>query len=415
MVVYASRCLLPVSGPPVWDGAVAVDADRISRCGPRAEVLAAAGGRARDLGQAVVFPGLVNAHTHLELSWLGDDPPAGGGYTGWVRALLRRREAPPASEIVLAAAESAARRMVARGTVALGDIGNEGWTPALLADTELHARCFLEVYSFRRADAAPRLAEAARRLEWLARDPRVRRAGERVRVCLTPHAPHTTSEPLLRALAERARDRSAPLSIHVAESADEVDLLRDGSGPFAALLVERGMWDGGWAPPGRTPLAQLAHAGALTPRTLAVHCVKLAAADVELLRASGATVVSCPRSNRRLGVGTAPVERLIAAGVPVALGTDSLASAPDLDLFGEMAAMREAHPLVPASAVLRMATLNGALALGLDERLGSIEPGKLARLNVVPLTAPDSDPHEVLCSFPRQVHALSQAPWEPLR
>jgi cytosine/adenosine deaminase-related metal-dependent hydrolase len=388
----------------VLDGAVAVHDGRVVLCGPRRDVLFAAGGETRDLGQVVLFPGLVNAHTHLELSWMGDDPPLGGDYTAWVRALLARRAARPRHEVVLAAAETAARRMAARGTVAVGDIGNEGWTAGVFAAAELHALCFLEIYGFRAAEAAERLAAAERLLEQ-----------RTLRHLLTPHAPHTTSAPLVRAVADRARSRAEPLSIHVAESEAETDLLRDGSGPFAALLQERGMWDDAWRAPGCTPVAQLDRLGALTPRTLAVHCVQLETADIELLRSAGSFVVSCPRSNRRLGVGVAAIERLLAAGIRVALGTDSLASAGDLDLFAEMAAMREAHPGVPASAVVRMATLDGAAALGLDDRLGSIEPGKLARLNVVPLDHAGADPHEALCSVPRQVFALSDAPWEPLR
>ena len=125
--------------------------------------------------------------------------------------------------------------------------------------------------------------------------------------------------------------------------------------------------------------------------------------------------MTCPRSNERLGVGTAPIPELLGEGIPVALGTDSLASSPDLDLFAEMAALSRLHPRLAPAAVLRMATLNGATALGLDDRLGSIETGKLARLVVVPLEANDEEPLRTLCSSPATVYPLDRAPTSEAR
>ena len=124
-------------------------------------------------------------------------------------------------------------------------------------------------------------------------------------------------------------------------------------------------------------------------------------------------MVTCPRSNQRLGVGTAPIPKLLSAGVPVALGTDSLASSPDLDMFAEMAALVDQHQGLAPAAVLRMATLNGAHALGLDDRLGSIEPGKLAALLVVPLADPADKPFPTVCSNPAEIYLIEEAPAEP--
>jgi cytosine/adenosine deaminase-related metal-dependent hydrolase len=409
--VFAARFVLPVSRPPVHDGAVAVDDGRIVACGPRDEVLAAAGRDApvRELGAAAVLPGLVNAHCHVELSWMGRDRPPGDDYVGWLRGVLERRAAARPTE-TRRAAQRAIADVVDRGTVAIGDVANETWVVPLLARSELMGIAFHEVYAPRAADAEATLRLATANLEALSRDGDVRRAADRWRVALTPHAPHTTSEPLLRALAGRAETADHPLSIHVAESAAEVSLLEDGSGPLPELFRERGVWDEGWKPPRRTPVGQLDRLGVLTPGTLAVHCVQLARADRSRLQARAVHVVTCPRSNAYLGVGTAPVPELLAAGIPVALGTDSLASAPDLDPFAEMAALCRTHPRLSRAAVLRMATLNGATALGLADRLGSIAPGKLARLIVVALHAGDDDPLERICSVPEQVWPLGRAP-----
>ncbi len=140
-----------------------------------------------------------------------------------------------------------------------------------------------------------------------------------------------------------------------------------------------------------------------------MHCVQLDQPDHSTLQAARATVVACPRSNDFLGVGTAPVPALMREGIPVALGTDSLASAPDLDLFAEMAALRRDHPELSPAAVLRMATLNGARALGLGDRLGTIEAGKLAELIVVPLPEQVDNPLELICAEPEKVYRLDEA------
>jgi len=411
--IYLARRVLPVATPPLRDGAVAVEDGRIVAVGPRKELVEQLGDGAatRDLGDVVLMPGLVNAHTHLELSWLGSDPPAGGDYTGWVRELLRLRETEDAA-LAAQAAQQAVDSLVERGTVAVGDISNGVWIAPLLARSPLHGIVFHEIYGMPGDDPSPLLEQAAERLQEIEDDPDVRGAAGRLQLALTPHAPHSTSSALLRGLAGRARAADQPLSIHVAESEAESQLLREGKGPLAELFRERSFLPEGWEAPGFGPVEYLDRIGLLSSRTLAVHCVRLVREDHSRLQSRRATVITCPRSNERLGVGKAPVPELLREGIPVALGTDSLASAPDLDLFGELAALCDLHPgLAPATA-LRMATLNGARGLGLDRRLGSIEPGKLAGLVVLPMEAPDDDPFELACSLPAKVHPLATAPWE---
>jgi cytosine/adenosine deaminase-related metal-dependent hydrolase len=412
MRVFTASCVFPVDSPPIRDGAVAVDDGRITAVGPRRGVLARAGDgtEVRDLGSAALLPGLVNVHCHVELSWMKDDPPPGGDPVVWVRGLLERRDAEDA-DTARRAAETAIEQMVSRGTVALGDVANATWVVPILSRSSLYGVAFHEIYGPRAADAERLIQEAIERLEDVAKDPDLLSAAGRWRVVLTPHAPYTTSEPLLRALAGRAEAAGEPLSIHVAESEAEEALLRDATGPFVELYRERGMWDDDWSPPRLTPVEHLDRLGVLTSHGLAVHCVRLTQRDQSKLQARGAHVVTCPRSNDRLGVGTAPIPALLGAGIPVALGTDSLASAPDLDLLAEMAALRATHPKLAPAAVLRMATLNGAAALGMDDRLGSIAPGKLAKLIVVPLDEEDDDPLGTICSVPDQVYPLDLAPF----
>ena len=412
MIVYAAKHVLPVSSPPIQSGAVVAHEGRIVAVGRRRDLLKAhAGAEVRDLGDAVIIPGLINTHTHIELSWMNGEPPTGGSYMTWLDDLVARREA-----VDPAAARDAAVRaiesMVSRGTVAIGDISNEGWAAPLLASSGLAGIAFHEIYRFKAGDAEAVLDASAARLEAIDATPEMMSAKGRLTAILTPHAAHTTSAPLLKALGGRAAAAGEALTIHVAESAEESRLLRDGTGPFREFLVRRGAWDDGWKAPGLTPMEYLDRLGVLSPRTLAVHCVHLDHHDLTRLQARGVTVVTCPRSNQRLGVGKAPVPKLLALGIPVALGTDSLASSPDVDVFNEVAVLRQEHPGLAPAAALRIATLNGARALGLAKDFGAIEPGKSAALAVVSLPEPNDDPLEAVTWTSEQVFALEGAPWE---
>lgn len=409
MVIHIARHVLPIASPPLVDAAVAVEDGIVRGLGRRKEVLKAAGTGAeiREHPDSVIFPALVNAHAHLELSWAAGSPLPDGGYMGWLRAFLDRRPTIDPAE-ARAAALRAIGEIEANGTVGVGDVGNETWVAPLLAASSLWAVVFHEVLGFRAADAEAKDAQASQDLRRTEADPAVSAAAGRIRLAATPHAAHTASPALLRAIAHHG----TPLSIHVAESEEEMELLRAGTGPLADLLRERGQWDDGWRVPGLSPVAYLDRLGLLGPRTLAVHAVHLDHQDLSLLQARGASVVTCPRSNRRLAVGRAPVPKLLASGIPVALGTDSLATGEDLNLFSEMAALREEHPMLAPAAVLRMATLNGARVLGFAAEAGSITVGRPARLLVAPLWEPGDDPFESVTWGPESFEPLGEAPAE---
>ena len=412
MIVYAAKHILPVASTPIPNGAVLVHEGRIVAAGRRRDVVKAHPGvEVRDLGDSVIIPGLVNAHTHIELSFMNGDPPAGGTFMTWLRDFVARRSGVDAG-VAADAASKAIEAMVSRGTVAVGDIANGSWAAPLLARSGLLGLAFHEIFGFSASDTESILQAAAQRLEAIDAHPEVAAARDRFTTVLTPHAAHTTSFPLLKALGGRAVASGEVLSIHVAESEEESQLLRDGTGPFKDFLIERGAWDPAFKAPGQTPVEYLERLGVLTPRTLAVHCVHLDHQDISRLQARGVTAVTCPRSNQRLGVGKAPVSKLLSAGIPVALGTDSLASAPDLDLFTELADLRQEHPGVSPAAALRIATLNGARALGMARELGSIEDGKLAALAVVGVNDPNDDPLEAVTWSSESVSPLRQAAWE---
>ncbi|MGE5126346.1 MAG: amidohydrolase family protein, partial [Betaproteobacteria bacterium] len=393
--------MLPISGPPLRCGRVAVAGGRIAWVGragdagePRAPL--------RDLGPGVLLPGLVNAHCHLELSHLAGRVPFGGGFVAWIEALVAERgrssplaaaggtAAPPAAEPdeARAATLRAIRFLEERGTVAVGDVSNALAHLDALAGSRLDAVVFAELLAWDpvRADATLAWGEERRRAV-----ASLVRPGLDVR--LAAHAPHSVSPALLRLLVERG----GPAAIHLAESRDEARFLCDGGGPWRGFLERRGLGHVAFEPPGVGPVRYLEQAGALHPRLVAVHCVQVDAADRERLARHGVHVVLCPRSNRSLGVGQADAPALLASGVRLALGTDSLASAETLDVLDDAVLLHRQFPALEPAAIVRMATLGGALALGLDG-LGALAPGKRAALAFAAAAAGPDDPHAHLLS-----------------
>jgi cytosine/adenosine deaminase-related metal-dependent hydrolase len=223
--------------------------------------------------------------------------------------------------------------------------------------------------------------------------------GGRFPVSLAPHAPYSVSPRLFQGIrAAQARTPFLPSSVHLAESPEECELVRTGGGPWRTLLERLRAWDPTWTAPAGSPVEYLDRMGVLDARLLAAHAVHATAGDLALLARRGVTIVTCPRSNVFVGAGEPPVADFYGSGVKVAVGTDSLASNDDLNLFAEMAAMRRLAPRVPASSLLESATAVGAAALGFDASHGTIEPGRTAALIAVSVPPEVIDVEEYLVS-----------------
>ena len=349
---------------------------------------------ARDvrLGDVVIMPGLVNAHTHLELSYLRDQIPPASSFVAWVRGVMagQRMYGDRRAPQILAAIEQAIAESHAAGTIAVGDISNTLATFELLTKSPLAAVVFYELIRFNAPDPRSFVDAAAAAIEALP-------TTEFVRASLAAHAPYSVAPLVFRAIRETVdRDAFTPCSVHLAESAEEVEFVRAGSGPWRSLLEDIGAWDPKWVPPGVSPVQFLDDAGFLGANVVAVHGVQMTLDDLGILKARGTTLVTCPRSNGHTGAGAPPIQDFYDAGVRVAIGTDSLASSPDLNVFAELATMRALAPDVPASSLLRSATLEGARALGFDADYGSIEPSKRAQLIAVSLPPNEDDVEEYL-------------------
>jgi cytosine/adenosine deaminase-related metal-dependent hydrolase len=373
--------VLPIAQPPIRDGWVTVAADRIIGIGSGRPH-----GTAIDVDGAIL-PGLVNAHTHLELSWMRNQVPPASAMPIWVESLMALRRTvghEPAAPIL-----DAIREARSAGTALVGDISNTLAAYDGLVASGMSGTIFRELLGFNVADPGAVVATARAQIDALPRS-------DRLRVSVVPHAPYSVSPALLRAIAAESGD--APISIHLGESAEEVEFLRSGTGTWRQLLGKLGVWSDSWKPPAAGPVEYVRGHGLLNGRLLAVHCVQLTDAELRSLADSGATVVTCPRSNRWTGAGLPPVDRFYASGVRVAVGTDSLSSVEDLNVFEELRLMRQLAPMVPAREILASATQHGADALGFGPELGTLEPGKRAELIAVTVGADVTDVEECLLS-----------------
>ena len=387
MSVYRAAWACPIDQPPIRDAVIEVG-DGIIQSVSSGSRLPAPG--SRDLGNVVLMPGLINAHTHLELSWLRGRIPPAGRFPEWVRSMFAARGRPDAemSAEQIAPIAAAVAEMRRTGTVAVGDISNSLASVGPMREAGLDGIVFHELLGFQERDGS--LISASR-------DRRAAAARAGARVSLAPHAPYSTSLELFGAIRAAVNESACPvMSVHLGESPEEVELLQSGSGAWRGILEFLGLWRHDWAIPGCDPVTYLDRHGLLDARTLVVHGVQFDDRALERLKGIGATLVTCPRSNKWVGVGYPPVERFYQSGVAVAVGTDSLASVEDLNLFSELETMRMLAPGVPAAKILESATLTGARALGLEAGLGSLTPGKRAEMIAVQVPAGLDDVEEYL-------------------
>ena len=378
--------VLPIDGPPIPGGAVLIDSTgRIAAVGRDADVSAPPEVPAEHLPGAALLPGFVNAHTHLELTGLADPAPE-RDFAEWIRR-LRQRKAERSADDFLLAARQGLRDCWAAGVTTIADTGDSGAALHALADAGGSGIAYLELFGPHPDQAGRSMAAFADRIAQLRP-----RTSERAGLGVSPHAPYSVSGSLYAAAAQFAEDAGLPLAVHVAESAAESALLSDGTGAFADLWRGRGV---PVEPPECSPVEWLDRHGVLGPHTLCIHVVRASAADIARLAGRGAAVAHCPLSNARHRHGAAPLRRLLDAGVPVGLGTDSVASVGCLDLLAEARAARGLAAL-DARGALELATIGAARAIGLADAVGSLVVGKWGDVVAVEIGAAVTEPAEAV-------------------
>jgi len=391
--VLRARWLLPIDRPPISGGWIECAGGRIVSVGDGAPP-----SDARDLGDVAVLPGLVNAHTHLELSWMAGRVPPAESFGLWLRQIIRERAGGPAADdgAAIAAAEHAIISARESGTVLIGDVCNKLVNAPLLKANGLGGVVFHEMLGFNATDPEGFVRDAWARVESVERTFAAfgNHEDANVRAGVVAHALYSVSPALVTAIARSKR--TAPLSIHLAESIDEVEFLETGRGMFRSLLRDLDAWNPKWRAPHMDPVEYLDQLNYLVPGCVVVHGVHLTPSALERLRDCGAFLVTCPRSNQWVGAGTPPIAHFYASGVSVAIGTDSLASVATLNMFDEIAAVRRIAPEVSAPSILESATRMGAEALGFSDDYGTLTPGKRAALIAVRVPPGVQDVEEYL-------------------
>jgi len=404
--VLAAEWVLPVVVEPIRDGVVAIEGSKIAWVGARRELPSRfLQAPLRAFPKALLLPGWVNAHSHLNLTAaLGLVPGSADRFTDWVRTLLRVASTWP-PELVRQAITAGMDLLATTGTTTVAQVSTLPELEPFL-EHPMRSVVFHEPIGFRSEQAAGLVEQAG---EWLDAGRALiddARAA-RVTLGLAPHAPYSVSPALLQGIAALAARERAPLSIHVAETRAEAEFIHTGGGQFRELLEERAAWDPTWTPPAVSPVRYLHDLGLLGARGLAVHCNYLSDADIGLLRRGGLTPVWCPGSHLFFGHRDHPATRLLDAGAPVALGTDSLASNAGLNMLREVRLAAAALPEVDRRLWLRGATLTAAEALGLGTVAGALEAGKAADLQVLDGVPDDTtDPLSALFEARLRVRAV---------
>jgi cytosine/adenosine deaminase-related metal-dependent hydrolase len=378
-----ARWVVPIDMPPIENGEIVCEEGTITYVGRFTGIEPY-----HDFGNAVILPGFVNVHAHLEytvMRGLLEDME----FFPWIRTLTALKAHLDLDDWVTSATLGAAE-MMAAGITTVADASDAGASLTALAASGQRGVVYREVFGIEKEPTVETtLGLLTSRLVAMRAQLARTGADQRIRLGISPHAPYTVRPELFGALARYAYNEHLPQVIHLGESVAEEQLIREGTGPFAEMFERRGIE---WATPGVSPTKYLDDCGALTRGTVVVHTVHLNAEDAALLKEAGCSVAHCPKSNGKLGAGVAPVRALLDAGLAVGLGTDSVASNNTADIFEEMRhaifnAREQARDVRALSAkeVLHMATLGGATALGMEGEIGSIARGKKADLCVVRL------------------------------
>ncbi|MFP4392734.1 MAG: amidohydrolase family protein [Desulfohalobiaceae bacterium] len=330
----------------------------------------------QDLGSSTIMaPGLINAHTHLELSHLQGRTQLGQGFEAWVQSLLKL----PLTGVDTETLQNTLAQLSQNKTAAVGDISSHSPTLVFsqLQMTDINHLLFLEFLGFS--------ALKSKQIQW----PKGLNPKKQKQLSLSGHALYSTHPGTLQLAKDWTLRNKRPFALHLSEHSGEVELLATGRGALAELL-KGALLPEDYVPPGMSPVRFADSLGLLDRHTLAVHCVHLSPQDLEILQQRDCYVCLCPRSNKNINVGRAPWEKIFQAGIPICLGTDSLASNQDLDLWAEAELLLEQKDAdITLQDLLRFMTVNPARILGLEHILGSLQPGKNAVFSLVPLRIQD--------------------------
>ena len=402
-MILRARIVLPISQPPIENGAVVINGNKIRHVGAWKNLCVPAGEKICDLGDVVLLPGLINAHCHLDYTDMAGQLPPPKKFTDWIGSITAAKTGWSYSDYAHSWLHGA-HQLLKTGTTTVADIeAMPDLLPEVWDATPLRIFSFLEMTGIK-SKRKPKdiLREAIGKIDSLHHT--------RNRALLSPHAPYSTLPELLQLTAKTARKRKWLVSTHVAESNQEFEMFLNADGEMYDWLArnERNNSDCGLG----SPVAHLARQQLLGENVLAVHVNCLARGDATLLAKNKTHVVHCPRSHDYFKHPPFQRQRLANAGVNLCLGTDSLATTrksgrqkPELDMFAEMRALAEKDKTISAEEILGMATVNGARALGLTKKIGELTPGAFADLIAIPFNSRATKVHEAVLQHSGNVAA----------
>ncbi len=397
--IITARWVLPITSQPIELGAVAIESGCIAAAGSLSEVrLKFPDARVKDLGEAAILPGLVNVHTHLELTvFRGRLEEA--QFQRWISGLVRLKAEKLDADDVYASAQLGCIEAIRSGITTLADTSDASAPMVALIESGQRGVIFQECFGIRPEQAEASMGDLQTKLE--AHADRLARAGgeaqARLSVGISPHAPYSVADSLYRLTTRFALDHKFDIAIHTAESADEAALMRDGSGAFGDSLRKRGITPSGM---GVSTVRYFDRLGVLDAAPLLIHCVTVDEEEIALMSERGARVAHCPKSNAKFGHGNSPLIEMRRAGISLGLGTDSVASNNSCDLLEEARFCSLLHrashkdaTVCTAEEMLRFMTIDGARALKMGDRIGSIETGKQADLIAIDLQRVHHNPY----------------------
>jgi len=389
---YHARWVLPITQPPIENGTVVESDGQITYVGPRA---AAPPGDDYDLGDAILMPGLVNTHTHLELTAMRGFLE-NCQFAEWIDKLRQSRNEILDDEMLLDCARLGIVEGLEAGITTYADTCASGVVMRAMGELGVRGIMYQEVFGPDPSQADVAMRELEDRIDKLQLE-----QTDLVSLGVSPHAPYTVSDRLYQAAAKFADSRRLPLAMHIAESEPEYDIVANARGDFADRWKRRGI---AVARRARSPIELLEQLGALDRGPLLIHCVRVDDADIAIMARRRCAVAHCPTSNAKFGHGIAPLLSFVAAGIRVGIGSDSVASNNRMDILDEARlavlihrAATQRHDAFGAHQALELATIGGARALGIESRVGSLEAGKDADLAAfktnIPRTTPLGDPY----------------------
>jgi cytosine/adenosine deaminase-related metal-dependent hydrolase len=359
-MILRAKYVMPNSRTIIENGAVATQGSQIVDVGRYLAIQNSGTAPIYDLGEAVLMPGLVNAHTHLDLTSIADSIQRVPKFTDWIFQIVGKRT----PETVGPSVREGVQQSLAGGVTTVGDIDGTGESVQVLRDTPIRKVVFFEVLGF----SGERAAMGFNRLATYLDSPPV--SDSLLTPALSPHAPYSTSADIYRECVMS----NLPVCTHIAETKEELEFLSRGTGAFLDYLEAFGISTAEWSPPQLTPVQYMGTLGILRRSTVLAHCNYLTDADVTMLAESGVSVVFCPRSHHYFYHTDHPVAQLIEKGINVAIGTDSLASNWSLSLLDELKFLARTQPYIRPETLLDMVTCNGAKVLGLAQ-VGRLEKG----------------------------------------